>query len=1140
MSQYINLNPKGLYTYYNNLSEVAPGSLLKATNTVLDRSGVLNPRRGIQYYGPLFPFLADRAKQLMQYKDTIIRHVNDKLAYDTGAGVFADFAGSYTEVVAGERTKYLENKGNLYFTSSDGVQKISVKSASDFPNAVIMQTGAPVALGGEATPNYATIGFLGAASQAPYQVTWSIKDPNNLLIEGVPSEIMVAKNDSPTPDVSVDLAIQIPTEVTEDYIIRIYRAEQSLLTEPLNVTYNLVFEGNPSTTEILLGTFLYTDFSSESFRNAGEPLYTNATSEGISQANYRPPGARDIELFNNSVFYANTTEAHQKNFSMITTDDILSTTEISIADAENKYTVKFRGSVEQSTVVVQPSNLITDHSFFLVNSANNERGYFVWFDTTGDGTTPVYPEHAGRFPIKIDVSAVLTATQVGDAIVDAMESLDDFVVVNVVGLVSIYNTYNGYADATADSTGEPTNFTFATLQQGLGEDALLGYALISNKPTEAERITETAKSIVDVFTQMQNKYIVKYTSSFDSIPGLISVMSASLEDIPFYITTNEEDASTSFSPALNVAIQNTTATISPLACTFTTASPHGYNVNDKIFVYNFSTLTELVSGSYTVVAVPTSTTYTINLTIPTLLVAGYSILDTNASENNATINSLYFSKDNQPESVPLVNQILVGSSDAPILRIKALRESLFIFKTDGLFRLSGFNSDDFVVQLFDNTILLKCPDSVSILNNEIYCFSNQGIVKVSEVGKDVISKPIYNKLNPFVTTNSNLAKATFGVAYESDRSYLLFTVKSNLDTYATIAYRYNVDTDSWTEWDVSKTCGLLKRENDKLYFGSAIANTLEQERKNFNRFDYADREIALSLTSNSLTGNIIKPSNFEIVAEKDVIVQTQYVTMYQYNQLLKKLDLDNGMNSINFFPTYQFVAGGSLSSAMSILVGVLNTQDPSTFVDSNGNTSYVFNGTSDFASTQIQYNEIIDRLNESDTTFLNNYAYSTGTTLQEAIVLVKDTTLKQFTLEKNPVFIQGPILLYKGITTEIEFVPQHGGDPSTLKQFSNGTILLEYRSFYAAEVGFNSDLSVNYDNVTVSPVSYGSWGDFTWGTGAIWGGQGDRAPLRTYIPAKKQRCRFIGARFSHGIALESFSLYGISLTYNVNSERAYK
>lgn len=1140
MSQYINLNPKGLFTYYNNLSEVSPGALLKATNTVVDRTGIIAPRRGIKYYGDTFALTPSRAKQLMQYKDTLIRHVETKLAFESGAGVFTNFAGDFTELIVGERTKYLETKGNLYFTSSEGVQKISAKTSSDLATTVITTTGAPLALSGSALSNYSIIGSLQAASQAPYQVTWSIKDANNLLVEGVPSEIILAKNDSPTNDVSVDLTVYVPAEVTEDYIIRIYRAEQSLLTAPQNVTYNLVFEGNPTTADIILGYFEYNDFSSESFRNAGEPLYTNATTEGISQANYRPPSARDIELFNNSVFYANTSEAHRKNISMITSADILSTTELYLANSQETFTVKFRGQVEQSSVTVQASGLITDHSFFLLNSANNERRYFVWFDKTGDAVTPSYAEHAGRFPIRINVSAVLTADQVGAALETAINNLDDFVAANVLGVVALNNVFNGYADATADSTGQPTSFTFSTVQQGLGEDAALNYALLSNKITDAEKIAEMSKSIVSVLTQNQNAFTVKYTSSFDSIPGLISIMSSSIIDDPFYLSTNQTNASTSFSPALNVAIQNTTATVTPLACTLTSATAHGFTVGTSVYIFSFATMAGLISGAYTVTAVPTTTTYTINLTIPSLLSAGYVIRNTNPSENNAIINSLYFSKDNQPESVPLINQILVGSSDAPILRIKALRESLFIFKSDGVFRLSGFDSTNFVVQLFDNTVILKCPDSVVILNNEIYCFGNQGVVKISEVGKDVISKPIYDKLVPYITTNASLASSTFGVAYESDRSYLLFTVKSKLDTYATIAYRYNVDTDAWTEWDVSKKCGILKASDDKLYFGSAIANTLEQERKNFNRFDYSDREIVLSLPASSLTGNIIKPSNFSLVAEKDVITQTQYVTMYQFNQLLRKLDLDNGMNSYAFYDNIALAAGGSLSSSMTLLVAALNVQDASVFVDSHGNSSYLFSGSSDFATIQTEYNKIIDRLNESATPFLNNYVTSTGTVFQEAIVLVKDTTLNQFTLEKSPVFIQGPILVYKGITTEIEFVPQHGGDPSTLKQFSSGSMMFEYRSFYSADVGFNSDLSVGYDNVTISPVSYGSWGDFAWGTGAIWGGQGDRAPLRTYIPAKKQRCRFIGARFSHGIALQSFAFYGISLTYTVNSERAYR
>jgi hypothetical protein len=46
--------------------------------------------------------------------------------------------------------------------------------------------------------------------------------------------------------------------------------------------------------------------------------------------------------------------------------------------------------------------------------------------------------------------------------------------------------------------------------------------------------------------------------------------------------------------------------------------------------------------------------------------------------------------------------------------------------------------------------------------------------------------------------------------------------------------------------------------------------------------------------------------------------------------------------------------------------------------------------------------------------------------------------------------------------------------------------------------------------------------------------------MRTYIPANKQRCRFIQAYFAHNSAREKWAIFGISYTLRVLSERAYR
>lgn len=1070
MSKTLTLTPKGLYTYYNNLASVPEGALLQANNVVINREGVAEPRRGIKWYTDEMP---DYAKQLLQYKARILRHVGSTLAYDDLAGNFTNFTGSFSQPNSYTRIKSIETKGNLYFTSNLGVQKISAKTAGDLSPSSITEAGGVVSIGGSAVCLFTSLGFLSAGNQTAYKITWAYKDTNGLLIEGVPSNSILVENPS-TTGANVQIKILVPSDVPNtDYIFRIFRCEQKAIGTALSEEYNLVFEGNPTSGELTAGYLFYTDSLAEDFRLGGTPLYTNPISgTGINQANYKPPFAVDVELFNNHVFYANTRLRHFKTLSLQSLASFVSgTSTFVITDTVSTNIYTFQGESEVSTVKFEAYSFLIDGSYFLINSANNERRYFVWFDKTGSTPVPNTSETIGRIGIKVTVvSSDNTGALVAGHAKTAIEAATtDFLISPSGAFLGFTNATNGYADATADSLIVPSQLTFSTTTQGLGEDAATLKVLLCDDLDSSVAIRKTAESLCRIINQNPLEIVTaQYVSGLNDTPGSIVLIRKDLTDLAFYTDTTDNNIVTSFYPNL--------------------------------------------SGSKY------------------------------ASDSSTSVNALYFSKLDEPESVPLVNVVLIGSSDAPILRIKALRESLFIFKTDGLYRLTGFTSSDFTVSLFDNTILLKVPDSVATLNNEIYYYGTQGVAKVSEVGKDVISKPIQDKLLPFISTAPNLARVGFGVAYETDRSYMLWTVANKSDTVATVCYRYNIETGAWTEWKISKTCAVLNNNLDMLYFGSGSAKVIEVERKNFDRFDYADREIQIQLPTRSTYGNILKPSGVANIEVGDVIIQTQYLTISRFNQILKMLDTDPfiGNPSDLFYPNFSPIAGENLSSRVAAFVAELNTRDTSTFTDTNGNTAYVFSGTNDPLTIQIEWNKVIDRLNQSPNVFLSNYPQYSDTTMLESIVLEKNISNNELTMSNSLPWLEGSMMLYKAYKTDIEYVPQHGGDPIDFKQFSTAQAVFEYRSFYLAQLGFNSDLSTDFETINFSLNSAATFGNFVFGTSAVWGGKGDKAPLRTYIPRNKQRSRFIGAKFTHTGALETYGLYGIAITFNSYSDKAYK
>src|SRR5579872_2027629 len=103
------LKAKGLYTFQNFLSFIPEGSLLDATNVVIDRDGIIEPRRGIKQYGTIDSGTINIPQQLLTYKNEILVHHNHLLAYDNGFGVFTDYSPPFDEVDPGLRVKYIES-----------------------------------------------------------------------------------------------------------------------------------------------------------------------------------------------------------------------------------------------------------------------------------------------------------------------------------------------------------------------------------------------------------------------------------------------------------------------------------------------------------------------------------------------------------------------------------------------------------------------------------------------------------------------------------------------------------------------------------------------------------------------------------------------------------------------------------------------------------------------------------------------------------------------------------------------------------------------------------------------------------------------------------------------------------------------
>lgn len=233
---------------------------------------------------------------------------------------------------------------------------------------------------------------------------------------------------------------------------------------------------------------------------------------------------------------------------------------------------------------------------------------------------------------------------------------------------------------------------------------------------------------------------------------------------------------------------------------------------------------------------------------PTIPSAG----STYTSTNEATKNRLYIAKQQRPEAVPLLNYLDFGSANADILRVIALRDSVFILKDDGIFRMTGETINDFRGTLFDSTTTLIAEETAVAFNNQVFMFSDQAVVAISEAGVQIMSRQIEADLLQ-LTTYTNFSTTAWACGYESDRKYILGVVTESGDTYTTQIFVYNALTVSWTRWAREMSCGLVLGRDNKLYMGSDDPDSkyIYQERKNFVASDNADEELPVTIVSSS-------------------------------------------------------------------------------------------------------------------------------------------------------------------------------------------------------------------------------------------------------------------------------------------------
>lgn len=539
------LDSKGLYTFANPLGQQSPpGAMSVANNVNADEVGITTTRRGFEFYSSQkFTVSGGFIAKIFHYSNTLYLSVNGgEFWQDNGSGTWTKYSGFTMLPPSGGFLHQMLAGGNSYFTTSNGIYKISgVNSTNPIP------AGAPAAL--DIITYVSTVigsGFLNAQSQCAYSVVWGYTDNENLQIVGAPSNPAYAANAQSagaSHNANVTIVFSVPPFVIKNSTIawfyQIYRTPNtgSLSTPPGN-NFQLVAQVN-----VVAGDYTnhYISYADNTFDSLlGASLYTASGQPDAGNPYNQPPLAQDAAYFSNMAFYANF-KTLQNAF--ITLDAVGATAGIQVGD----------------TVSIKDSG----GSTYTYTGATSTAG------TSVSGSSPAITATALTFSVNINgdgaqsITVDDAGTHTGAKIASVIQAQINALVANSVfnqsaisNATCVYTTVYTITSGAVTSTGFPSSVVVtgagaSTLKLGVGNGGTETVGTNANNPTSrtfaiytlgtaSANIQDTAQNLVSVINQDPNNtlFIIQYTSTYSGLPGEMEIFAQNLSQAFFSVTSS--------------------------------------------------------------------------------------------------------------------------------------------------------------------------------------------------------------------------------------------------------------------------------------------------------------------------------------------------------------------------------------------------------------------------------------------------------------------------------------------------------------------------------------------------------------------------------------------------------------------------
>jgi hypothetical protein len=823
----------GLYLQRNTFT-VPDGACEMAENVVVKNDNMISSRRGYYTY---FDPNTGTLNNLFNYQDTLLAIYADKIRYYSDTGTAPNETGSEhtitgeTITISSDRTsRSLQANSNLYFTTDNGMIKLPAY------NGTLAKTGAPPGL--DISLSYATsaASWFPSGDTVGYRVVFGYTDVNDNLILGAPSQIAQINNPAAT-GVTYSSSGGGPWTVTVtntshglipgQYVVVSGASDSdangtfAVATVPTVSTFTYsVSSADPTsgTLNYAMASSVLLEFTVPSDVSTSLPWFYRvyrSSVQTIATGLYS-----DFKLINESILTSAQISSKIVFFSD-DVDDILRGTEL--------YTNENSGEGELQANTRPP--LCDDVTYFknyaMYANCNTRQ---ILQESVVDPTSMSATDYV---EVKIDSTTrrYVAATGVANQTVPAA-------ITNSAGNIQINYVAHGLANG---STVYVSNITGGTLTAGT-------YYVVSTA-ADSFRISLTAGGAAIAYNSEASCYFEGVTNG----------------TYPIFFLSASSSAATRLAQTAQGLVKSINRDSSSLVyadyASLSNQVPGKFRLSAKAFTgIIYMRANSVTAGTAFSPALPDS------------FITGDQVY----SKNDAQPNAVYISKLGEPEAVPLINFLPAGSKNYEILRIKALRDSVIIVKTDGVYRLVGDSLSNFTISLLDGTISCVANSSLDVLNNQVVFLSNQGVCMVSESSVQIISREKLEDLIQPILGKTDLGTYTAGMGYETERMYLITTTTPNNDE-PDVTYSYNILTNEWTSWDRLIVQGFVG-PRDVMYYIS-LDNTIIKERKNQTKVDYSDQNYDVTIDAISGSENAAatittsggNPKEGDMIVKDDVI-----------------------------------------------------------------------------------------------------------------------------------------------------------------------------------------------------------------------------------------------------------------------------